>query len=54
MCNNENQFDVSCLILCNTDKVAKDAGYHLQAQDVLDWERQHGRVPEGSVVMVRA
>lgn len=36
------------------EKVAKDPGYHLQVQDVLDWEAQHGRIPEGSVVMVRS
>lgn len=43
---------LSC-IMCGADKVAANAGYHLQAQDVLHWERQHGRVPTGSVVMVR-
>lgn len=36
------------------EKVAEDPGYHLQAQDVLDWEAEHGRIPEGSVVMVRS
>lgn len=37
-----------------SEQVAKDEGYHLQVQDVLDWETEHGRIPEGSVVMVRS
>lgn len=37
-----------------SDKVAENEGYHLQVQDVLNWETQHGRIPEGSVVMVRS
>lgn len=36
------------------DKVAKDAGYHLQVSDIEAWEKSHGRIPEGSVVMVRS
>jgi kynurenine formamidase len=36
------------------DKVARDNGYHLQVSDILDWEKKHGRIPEGSVVMVRS
>jgi len=36
------------------DKVAEDPGYHLQVSDVEAWEAEHGRVPEGSVVMVRS
>ncbi|WIA23165.1 hypothetical protein OEZ86_010059 [Tetradesmus obliquus] len=48
-------YAVRPLVVINVaDKVAANAGYHLQAQDVLDWERQHGRVPTGSVVMVRS
>lgn len=35
-------------------QVAKDEGYHLQVQDILDWEARHGQVPAGSVVMVRS
>ncbi len=37
-----------------SEQVAKDEGYHLQVQDVLDWEAEHGRIPEGAVVMVRS
>ncbi|VEN74572.1 Kynurenine formamidase [Candidatus Desulfarcum epimagneticum] len=36
------------------EKVAKDDGYHLQVKDIHAWETQHGRIPEGSVVMVRS
>lgn len=35
-------------------KVASDPGYHLQVSDVEEWEKKHGRVPEGSVVFVRS
>ncbi|MFJ7005986.1 cyclase family protein [Pseudomonas putida] len=35
-------------------QVAKDPGYHLQVSDVDAWEKQHGRIPAGSVVMVRS
>jgi kynurenine formamidase len=36
------------------EKVKADPGYHMQVQDVLDWEARHGRIPEGAVVMVRS
>jgi kynurenine formamidase len=36
------------------DKVALDPNYSLQVGDILTWERQHGRIPEGSVVFVRS
>ncbi len=43
------------LVVINiSDKVAKDEGYHLQVQDILDWEAKYGRIPAGSVVMVRS
>jgi kynurenine formamidase len=35
-------------------KVKTDEGYHLQMSDIEDWERAHGRIPEGAVVMVRS
>ena len=34
------------------DQVAKDPNYHLQVQDILDWEAKNGPIPAGSVVMV--
>jgi kynurenine formamidase len=36
------------------EKVAADKGYHLQVADILDWEKEYGRIPAGSVVMVRS
>jgi len=36
------------------EKVEQDNGYYLTVQDVLDWESQYGRIPAGSVVMVRS
>ncbi|MEH2207861.1 MAG: cyclase family protein [Nostoc sp.] len=36
------------------DKVAKDPNYHLSVKDIQDWERKHGRIPQGSVVFVRS
>jgi kynurenine formamidase len=34
--------------------VAKDPGYQASVDDVKDWERRHGRIPAGSVVMFRS
>ncbi len=36
------------------DKVAADEGYHATIDDIKAWEAKHGRVPEGSVVMIRS
>ncbi len=36
------------------DKVATNPGYHLQVSDILAWERQHGKIPEGAVVFIRS
>ncbi len=37
------------------EKVKHDPGYHLQVQDILDWEHAHSlRIPSGSVVFVRS
>ncbi|HUA26730.1 MAG TPA: cyclase family protein [Steroidobacteraceae bacterium] len=35
-------------------KVAADPGYQATVADVKAWERQHGRIPPGSVVMIRS
>lgn len=37
-----------------SEKVKADEGYHLQVSDVEDWEKKHGRIPEGAVVFVRS
>ncbi len=36
------------------DQVAKNPGYHLQRLDVELWEKNNGKIPSGSVVMVRS
>lgn len=36
------------------EKVAQNPNYHLQVQDILNWEKRHGPIPEGSVVFVRS
>jgi kynurenine formamidase len=36
------------------EQVAVNPSYALQVGDLLAWERRHGRIPEGSVVMVRS
>jgi kynurenine formamidase len=35
-------------------QVARDPGYALSVTDIEAWEREHGRIPAGSVVMVRS
>ena len=42
------------VVISMVDQVAKDAGYHLQRSDVERWEKTNGRIPPGSVVMVRS
>lgn len=36
------------------EQVRKEPGYHLTVQDILNWEKVNGRIPEGSVVFVRS
>jgi kynurenine formamidase len=36
------------------NKVAEDPNYHLSVEDILNWERKHGKIPEGSVVFIRS
>jgi len=42
------------VVISIIDQVAKDPGYHLQVSDIEQWEAKHGKIPEGSVVMVRS
>jgi kynurenine formamidase len=35
-------------------QVREDPNYHLQVADIERWERRHGAIPRGSVVMVRS
>jgi kynurenine formamidase len=42
------------VVISIADKVQMDANYHLTGNDVRTWERTHGMIPAGSVVMVRS
>jgi kynurenine formamidase len=48
-------FAVRPLVVISIAKqVRKNFNYHLQVSDIRDWERHNGRIPAGSVVMVRS
>jgi kynurenine formamidase len=48
-------FAVRPLVVISIVKQVKfDFNYALQVSDIRRWERHHGRIPEGSVVMVRS
>ena len=42
------------VVISIVSQVEKDPGYALQVSDIRAWEREHGRIPEGSVVMIRS
>jgi kynurenine formamidase len=42
------------VVISIVDQVRRDPGYALQVRDIRGWEMRHGRIPEGSVVMVRS
>ena len=42
------------VVISIVDRVAADPGYHLSVSDIETWEARHGRIPAGSVVMVRS
>lgn len=42
------------VVISIVDQVAGNAGYHLQVSDIERWETKHGKIPAGSVVMVRS
>jgi len=42
------------VVVSIVDQVAEDPGYALQVADVEEWESRNGRIPAGSVVMVRS
>lgn len=42
------------VVISIVDQVARDPGYHLRVADIEQWEAKHGRIPPGSVVMVRS
>ena len=42
------------VVISIVEQVAKHPGYSLQVSDIQRWEARHGRIPAGSVVMVRS
>jgi kynurenine formamidase len=42
------------VVISIVDQVKKKGDYHLQVSDIQAWEKDHGRIPKGSVVMVRS
>jgi kynurenine formamidase len=42
------------VVISIVDQVKREADYHLQVSDIRAFERENGRIPEGSVVMVRS
>lgn len=42
------------VVISIVEQVARQPGYHLGVADIERWEAQHGRIPAGSVVMVRS
>lgn len=42
------------VVISIVEQVAGAADYHLQVADIEKWESAHGRIPAGSVVMVRS
>ncbi|MGH3804709.1 MAG: cyclase family protein, partial [Pseudonocardiaceae bacterium] len=48
-------FAVRPLVMINiVPQVTRNAGYHATLADVQEWEKRHGPVPKGSVVMFRS
>ena len=42
------------VVISIVDQVTKNPGYNLQVSDIEAWEARHGKIPAGSVVMVRS
>ena len=42
------------VVISIVDQVARDPGYHLKISDIEQWETKNGKIPSGSVVMVRS
>jgi len=42
------------VVISIVEQVAKNPGYALTVDDIAAWEAGHGKIPEGSVVMVRS
>jgi kynurenine formamidase len=42
------------VVISIVDQVARNPGYHLQVADIERWEARNGKIPPGSVVMIRS
>jgi kynurenine formamidase len=42
------------VVISITEQVARNPGYSLQVSDIKRWEARNGKIPSGSVVMVRS
>ena len=42
------------VVISIVDKVKQDSGYQMQVADIEAWEKDHGPIPEGSVVFIRS
>jgi len=47
------QLIAPAVVLDITSKTAADPDYRLTADDVRDWERAHGRIEDGAIVLLR-
>lgn len=47
------QLMAPAVVLDITSKTAADPDYRLSAEDVQEWERAHGRIEEGAIVLLR-
>ena len=42
------------VVISIVDKVKQDPGYQMGVSDIEAWEKEHGPIPEGSVVFIRS
>lgn len=42
------------VVISIVDKVAKDPGYQMTVDDILEWEARNGQIPAGAVVFIRS
>src|SRR5438445_5222211 len=42
------------VVISIADKAAKEPGYQMTVNDILEWEKRNGQIPEGSVVFIRS
>lgn len=42
------------VVISIVDQVKQNPAYHLKVADIQNWEKEHGSIPEGSVVFIRS